>query len=38
VVAAPAGDGRHEMELLQVAADGSGRQVQAVAFTVVGTR
>ena len=38
VVAAPAGNGRHELELLQIAADGSARQVQAVAFTVVGTR
>lgn len=38
VVAAPAGDGRHELELEQVGDDGSARQVQAVPFTVVGTR
>ena len=38
VVAAPAGNGRHELELLRVGDDGHGQQVQAVSFTVVGTR
>lgn len=38
VVAAPAGNGAHELELVQIANDGSARQVQAVPFTVVGTR
>ncbi len=37
VVAAPAGNGAHELGLLQLAADGSATQVQAVTVTVVGT-
>src|SRR3954451_10795894 len=38
VVAAPAGDGPHELALLQLADDGSARQVAAVTLTVSGTR
>ena len=38
VVAAPAGDGAHELALLQVAADGTTRQVADTTVTVEGTR
>lgn len=38
VIAAPAGDGPHELGLLRLADDGSATQVRAVTFTVVGTR
>ena len=38
VIAAPAGNGPHELGLLQLAGDGSTTQVQAVTVTVVGTR
>jgi hypothetical protein len=38
VVAAPAGDGPHELALLQVADDGTAREVRSVTVTVSGTR
>ncbi|WP_448626544.1 hypothetical protein [Geodermatophilus sp. URMC 64] len=38
VVAAPAGDGPHELALLEVAGDGTAREVTAVTVTVTGTR
>jgi hypothetical protein len=38
VVAAPAGDGPHELALLEVADDGTDRQVAAITVTVTGTR
>ncbi|MGY1601260.1 hypothetical protein [Geodermatophilus sp. SYSU D00815] len=38
VIAAPAGDGPHELALLEVAADGTAREVTAVTVTVTGTR
>src|SRR3954452_5876342 len=38
VVAAPAGDGPHELALLQVADDGTERQVAAITVTVTGPR
>jgi hypothetical protein len=38
VVAAPAGDGPHELALLQLADDGTAQQVAAVTLTVSGTR
>jgi hypothetical protein len=38
VVAAPAGDGPHELALLQLADDGTTQQVAAVTLTVSGTR
>jgi hypothetical protein len=37
-LAAPAGDGPHELALLEVAADGTAREVTAVTVTVRGTR
>jgi hypothetical protein len=38
VVAAPAGDGAHELALLRVAEDGTTRQVADLMVTVSGTR
>jgi hypothetical protein len=38
VLAAPAGDGPHELGLLRLAEDGTPTRVQAVTVTVVGTR
>jgi hypothetical protein len=38
VVAAPAGDGPHELALLEVADDGTAREVRAITVTVTGTR
>jgi len=38
VVAAPAGDGPHELAVLEVADDGTAREVKAVTVTVTGTR
>ncbi|MGY1619990.1 hypothetical protein ACI797_24885 [Geodermatophilus sp. SYSU D00691] len=37
-IAAPAGDGPHELALLEVAGDGTTREVTAVTVTVTGTR
>ena len=37
VVAAPAGDGPHEVAVLEVADDGAGREVAAITVTVTGT-
>ena len=36
-IAAPAGDGPHELAVLEVAADGTAREVQAGTVTVTGT-
>ena len=38
VIAAPAGDGPHELALLQLADDGTASEVTAVTVTVIGTR
>jgi hypothetical protein len=38
LLAAPAGDGPHELAMLRLAADGTTRQVAAVTVTVSGTR
>jgi hypothetical protein len=38
VVAAPAGNGPHELAVLQVAHDGTAREVASVTLTVTGTR
>jgi hypothetical protein len=38
VIAAPAGNGPHELAVLEVADDGTAREVQSVTVTVTGTR
>jgi hypothetical protein len=38
VVAAPAGNGPHELAVLQVADDGTAREVRSITVTITGTR